>query len=135
MEKICARCSKTQRNHPELSFHAFPDPETDRTRFRKWVSGLKKVRADWKHPYEEGKSKYSIKACVICSAHFSDDQFLVKKSATARAVLQSYAVPNYRLDTTEDEEPPTTSRSNRNVSIPYFNSFITLIFSHFYLQL
>jgi len=23
VEKICARCSKTQRNHPELSFHAF----------------------------------------------------------------------------------------------------------------
>ena len=109
--KICAHCSKTHRNSTN-SFHKFPHPVKENRRFRAWCSALKKVRLQWTHPYYEGKPPSTCEGCVICSDHFTLDQYYPPKKANKRpSILKKTAVPTiFRLR----EKPHVQQRGTRN---------------------
>ena len=115
-----AGCKKDNRKNPEeISFHTFPNKNSDKRRYDIWVE---KCKRKYVEPGFEKKKWEPAKGALMCGLHFDFDAFekhpIVAFSCnvkTARPRLKKDAIPTKFWY--HGEAPPTTSPSKLYTSL------------------
>ena len=113
---MCTSSQKNTKNLQEkVSFHVFPNKETQGSRVRRWCNVIKKVKKDWEHPADLGREKEFWIHAVICSLHFEASCYTSKNFLNQTTAVPSILYPKSRSGGNA-RSTITSKRLDENVS-------------------
>lgn len=130
--RICAffNCNNTDGTVPKKSFHTLPNPNKDRTRYKKWVAAVA-LKRKWTPPLKSAYGTSKWRSVVVCSDHFERACFNGNGSLKKDSIPTIY----WRPPSSEPVQRKTRTSLRTSllpVSLLFIIHFLSLVPSYFY---